>query len=183
VGRTRTPSQGRIYLVFEGGPIESLAAVQVIAFNLSWLLNGEEMQDLQEHVNMNERSNTNDSVSLPLPSRRRFVQACGALVAASAAGRSLGGAEPGVVSPATTNAGRRWPSELNVRKDPVSGATVRQLTNCRAHSNHSNFTYPCVHAQGTKVLYTADPQGYGQVSIVDVPDWDALPDRSGVKKG
>jgi len=23
--------------------------------------------------------------------------------------------------------------------------------------------HPCVHAQGTKVLYTADPQGYGQV--------------------
>jgi oligogalacturonide lyase len=42
--------------------------------------------------------------------------------------------------------------------------------------------HPCVHAQGTKVLYTADPQGYGQVFIVEVPDWDALPDRSAVKK-
>ena len=43
--------------------------------------------------------------------------------------------------------------------------------------------HPCVHANGTKVLYTADPQGYGQVFIVDVPDWDALPDRSAVNKG
>ena len=41
--------------------------------------------------------------------------------------------------------------------------------------------HPCVHANGTKVLYTADPQGYGQVNIVDVPEWDALPDRGAVK--
>ena len=40
----------------------------------------------------------------------------------------------------TTQAGRHWPSELTVGKDPVSGATVRQLTNYRAHSNHSYFT-------------------------------------------
>ena len=40
--------------------------------------------------------------------------------------------------------------------------------------------HPCVHADGTKILYTADPQGYGQVNIVEVPAWDALPDRSGV---
>jgi oligogalacturonide lyase len=42
--------------------------------------------------------------------------------------------------------------------------------------------HPCVHANGTKVLYTADPQGYGQVFIVDVPQWDALPDRAAVTK-
>lgn len=42
--------------------------------------------------------------------------------------------------------------------------------------------HPCVHAGGTKVLYTADPQGYGQVFIVDVPAWDALPDRSEATK-
>jgi oligogalacturonide lyase len=41
--------------------------------------------------------------------------------------------------------------------------------------------HPCVHADGTKILYTADPQGYGQVNIVDVPEWDALPDRAAVK--
>jgi hypothetical protein len=31
------------------------------------------------------------------------------------------------------------------------------------------------------VLYTAEPQGYGQVNIVEVPEWDALPDRGAVK--
>jgi hypothetical protein len=29
-------------------------------------------------------------------------------------------------------AGPHWPSELTVTKDPISGATVRQLTNYRA---------------------------------------------------
>jgi len=42
--------------------------------------------------------------------------------------------------------------------------------------------HPCVHAEGKQVLYTADPQGYGQVFTVDVPEWDALPDRSAVTK-
>jgi oligogalacturonide lyase len=42
--------------------------------------------------------------------------------------------------------------------------------------------HPCVHANGTKVLYTADPQAHGQVFIVDVPEWDAMPDRPAVRK-
>jgi oligogalacturonide lyase len=41
--------------------------------------------------------------------------------------------------------------------------------------------HPCFSADGKQVLYTADPQGYGQVFIVDLPEWDALPDRSAVK--
>lgn len=40
VGRTGTASQGKIYLLFEGGPKGCHEAVQVAAFNLSWLLNG-----------------------------------------------------------------------------------------------------------------------------------------------
>jgi hypothetical protein len=42
-----------------------------------------------------------------------------------------------------TGIGARWAPELIVGKDPVSGATVRQYTSYRAHSNHSYFTYPC----------------------------------------
>jgi sialidase-1 len=41
VGRSGTPSQGRIFLIFEGGPQGSHAAVQVVAFNLAWLLDGQ----------------------------------------------------------------------------------------------------------------------------------------------
>jgi oligogalacturonide lyase len=40
--------------------------------------------------------------------------------------------------------------------------------------------HPCFNAQGTQIVYTADPQGYGQVFVVDVPDWDSLPDRSAI---
>jgi hypothetical protein len=39
VGRTGTPSQGKIYLIFEGGPTNCYEAVQIASFNLSWLLN------------------------------------------------------------------------------------------------------------------------------------------------
>jgi oligogalacturonide lyase len=37
--------------------------------------------------------------------------------------------------------------------------------------------HPCFGADGKQIVYTADPQGYGQVFIVDIPDWDTLPDR------
>lgn len=45
-GRAGTPSQGRIYLVFEGGPEGHKSAVQVVAFNLSWLLDGRGIEEL-----------------------------------------------------------------------------------------------------------------------------------------
>jgi len=38
--------------------------------------------------------------------------------------------------------------------------------------------HPCFSPDGKQVVYTADPQGYGQVFVVDVPDFDALPNRS-----
>jgi len=37
---------------------------------------------------------------------------------------------------ARTNIGSRWTPELTISKDPVSGATVRQYTNCKAHSTN-----------------------------------------------
>jgi sialidase-1 len=40
-GRPGTPSQGRIYLLFEGGPDGRYTAMQVARFNLSWILAGE----------------------------------------------------------------------------------------------------------------------------------------------
>jgi len=41
--------------------------------------------------------------------------------------------------------------------------------------------HPTFNAAGTQVAYTADPQGYGQVFLVDVPDFEALPDRAAIK--
>ena len=129
---------------------------------------------------MNGNSYAADSEYLPRPSRRRFVQASTAAVAALAAGRWVGGTEPATVSPTATNAGRRWPSELTVRKDPVSGATVRQLTNYRAHSNHSYFTYPCWYDQGRKLVIASDRDNRVNLFGVDLEsgeltqltDWD-----------
>jgi sialidase-1 len=46
VGRSGTPSQGKIYLLFEGGPKGCHEAVQVVAFNLSWLLDGRDITPL-----------------------------------------------------------------------------------------------------------------------------------------
>jgi sialidase-1 len=40
-GRPETPSEGQIYLLFEGGEQGHYAAIQVARFNLSWLLKGE----------------------------------------------------------------------------------------------------------------------------------------------
>jgi sialidase-1 len=46
VGRAGTPSAGRIFLLFEGGPGGRRAGIQVAVFNLSWLLNGCELPEL-----------------------------------------------------------------------------------------------------------------------------------------
>ncbi|MCD6285980.1 MAG: PD40 domain-containing protein [Anaerolineae bacterium] len=41
--------------------------------------------------------------------------------------------------------------------------------------------HPCFNQEGTQIVYTADPQGYGQVFVVDVPAFEALPDLADVK--
>jgi len=41
VGRPDTPSQGRVYLIFEGGKTNAYSSIRVAAFNLGWLLEGE----------------------------------------------------------------------------------------------------------------------------------------------
>ncbi len=48
VGRTGTPSQGKAYLIFEGGPTGCYEAVHVVSFNLSWLLDGRDKADFLE---------------------------------------------------------------------------------------------------------------------------------------
>ncbi len=46
VGRKGTPSEGKIYLLFEGGPEGRNSAVQLVVFNLSWMLDGLDIQNL-----------------------------------------------------------------------------------------------------------------------------------------
>ncbi len=77
--------------------------------------------------------------------------------------------------------GTQFPSELITSKDPVSGATVRQFTNYRAHSNHSYFTYPCWYDQGRKLVVASDRDNRINLFGVDLntgqqtqlTDWDA----------
>jgi sialidase-1 len=45
LGRTGTSSQGKVYLIFEGAPTGPHEAVQVVSFNLSWLLDGRDMAE------------------------------------------------------------------------------------------------------------------------------------------
>lgn len=40
--------------------------------------------------------------------------------------------------------------------------------------------HPSFSPDGKYVVYTADPQGYGQVFAVDVPEFEALPDRGSI---
>ena len=51
VGRTGTPSAGRIAIIFEGGPRGAHAAVQVATFNLAWLLDGRDVADFLPPAN------------------------------------------------------------------------------------------------------------------------------------
>jgi sialidase-1 len=45
VGRPGTPSEGKIFLNFEGGPKHCYESVMVAVFNLTWLLDGRDVRD------------------------------------------------------------------------------------------------------------------------------------------
>ncbi len=66
------------------------------------------------------------------------------------------------------NVGRRWPSEMIVSTDPVSGATVRQLTSYRGHSNHAYFTYRCWYDDGRKLVIASDRENRTNLFAVDL---------------
>ena len=64
--------------------------------------------------------------------------------------------------------GSRWESELNIYQDSVSGATVRQLTNYKGHSNHFYFTYPCWYDEGRKIVFYSDRENRTNLFGVDL---------------
>lgn len=69
---------------------------------------------------------------------------------------------------ARTGIGARWESELSIYKDPVSGATVHQLTNYKGHSNHFYFTYPCWYDNGQKIVFYSDRENNTNLFGVDL---------------
>lgn len=72
----------------------------------------------------------------------------------------------------TSNVGRKWPSELTVYQDPMTGATVRQYTRYLGHSSHFYFTYPCWYDQGRKIVFTSDRENRTNLFGVDLASGD-----------
>lgn len=64
--------------------------------------------------------------------------------------------------------GSRWEPELIVSKDPVSGATVRQLTNYMAHSHHSYFTNPTWYDHDRKIVIYSDRENRANLYSVEL---------------
>ena len=71
-----------------------------------------------------------------------------------------------------SNTGKKWPSELTIYQDPVSGATVRQLTHYKGHSSHFYFTYPCWYDNGRKIVFFSDRENRTNLFGVDLTSGD-----------
>ncbi len=76
-----------------------------------------------------------------------------------------------------------WPRYMPTDMAPFGASharTVRQLTNYRAHSNHSYFTYPCWYDHGRKLVIASDQDNRVNLFGVDLEsgalnqltDWD-----------
>jgi oligogalacturonide lyase len=62
-----------------------------------------------------------------------------------------------LTAPTATAVPMRWPAEWTAPSaDPETGATVRQLTNYKAHSHHLYFTNPGWHDGGRRLLFGSD---------------------------
>jgi len=71
-----------------------------------------------------------------------------------------------------SNTGRKWPSELTIYQDPISGARVRQLTHYMGHSSHFYFTYPCWYDNGHKIIFFSDRGNRTNLFGVDLTSGD-----------
>jgi oligogalacturonide lyase len=66
--------------------------------------------------------------------------------------------------------GQEFPAQWIEYKDTVSGATIRQLTNNKAHSHHLYFTNPGWYAGGQKLLYVSDRDNATNVYGMNLAD-------------
>jgi oligogalacturonide lyase len=67
-----------------------------------------------------------------------------------------------------TNAGSHWEPELKIYPDPVSGATIHQLTDYKAHSCHFYFTYPGWFDEGRKIVFGSDRENRSNLFSADL---------------
>jgi len=65
-------------------------------------------------------------------------------------------------------AGRVWPAEWREYADPVTGATVRQLTDYLGHSHHLYFTNPGWHDGGRRMLFGSDRENRTNLFSIDL---------------
>jgi sialidase-1 len=67
-GRPGTPGEGKIYLLFEGGPKGPHSAVNVAVFNLGWLLEGQDLSGYED-VFYGEADKKNENVREQAPGK------------------------------------------------------------------------------------------------------------------
>ena len=65
------------------------------------------------------------------------------------------------------------------REGGFEGPKVLALHLASRHMGYLHV-HPCLSPDRSQIVYTSDPRGYGQVFMVRVPEFDALPDRSDV---
>lgn len=73
-----------------------------------------------------------------------------------------------------TNTGSHWAPELKTFTDPVSGATIHQLTDYKAHSGHFYFTYPGWFDQDRKIVFSSDRDNHTNLYSVDLHSGDIV---------
>jgi len=66
--------------------------------------------------------------------------------------------------------GFSWNSEMNVYQDAVSGATIRQMTGYKCHSNHAYFTYPAWYDNNRKIVICSDRGNASNLYSVQLED-------------
>ena len=74
----------------------------------------------------------------------------------------------------TGGRGRRWAPEWMTSEDPVSGATVRQLTSYRGHSSHFYFTDPCWYDQDRRMLFLSDRENRTNLFSIDLESGEIM---------
>ncbi|GAB4569029.1 MAG: oligogalacturonate lyase family protein [Anaerolineae bacterium] len=70
--------------------------------------------------------------------------------------------------------GQRWPAEWREHKDPMTGITVRQLTNYKGHSHHLYFTNPGWYDDGRRLLFGSDRNNQTSLFSIDLETGEIL---------
>jgi len=59
-------------------------------------------------------------------------------------------------------------------RDRETGVEIKQLTGYNGHSHPCYVANTGWYDGGRKLLFASDASGYGNLHLVDTPDWDSL---------